>query len=299
MVEYRESADPAYPGVAVSTFQDVFARSGVPAPRRIGIAGYLVTTAPVLDSLRQAFPNAEIVRADSIMVALRSIKSPAEIACLKKAFQISEIAMDRAIAALRPGMTELQIVGLVQQAIYEHGAEYEGMPQYVLSGPNSRHAISRPTHRIIQPGDLVQLNLSARVGGYSSGVGVPVCVGKMSSAMRSLVEFGIEAHRKTVSWMKAGVVAADVARKYKQFFVDSGRADNFLYGPCHGLGMIEVEPPWMEEISEYPLLENMTFQADTFVCGAEYGLRWENGLRVTSDGVELFSGKYQAPVEIA
>ncbi len=298
MVEYRESADPAYPGVAVSTFRQVFARAGVPSPRRIGVAGYLVTTAPVLDGLREAFPDAEIVRADSIMVTLRSVKSPNEIACLKRAFAISEIAMDRAIAALQPGMTELQIVGIVQQAIYEHGAEYEGMPQYVLSGPNSRHAISRPTHRVIQPGELVQLNLSARVCGYSSGVGVPVCAGKMSPPMHDLVTFGLEAHRKTISWMRAGVVAAGIACKYKKFFVDSGRGENFLYGPCHGLGMIEVEPPWMEEISDYPLQENMTFQADTFVCGPEYGLRWENGLRITSDGVEMFSGKYQAPVEI-
>ena len=298
MVEYRESADPAYPGVPVTSFAEAFAAVGVPAPKRIGIGGYLVTTAPVLDGLRRAFPQAELVRADDIMIKLRSLKSPAEITCLKRAFAIAEIAMEEVLQVIRPGMTELQVVGVVQRALYEHGAEYEGMPQYVLSGRNSRHAISRPTHRVMQPGELVQLNLSARVSGYSSGVGVPVCLGKMSPRMRELVEFGLEAHLQTIDWLKAGVIAADVARRYKKFFIDRGYEKNFLYGPCHGLGMMEVEPPWMEEISEYPLAENMTFQVDTFLFDDEFGLRWENGLRITRTGSELFSGKFRRVVEL-
>ena len=43
MVVYRESADPAYPGMAVSSFNDGAESVGVRAPARIGVAGYLVT----------------------------------------------------------------------------------------------------------------------------------------------------------------------------------------------------------------------------------------------------------------
>ena len=297
--EYREPADPAYPGVAVSSFASAFAEAGVKAPHRIGIAGYLVTTAPVLDGLREAFPRAEIVRADDIMVALRSIKSPAEIACLKKAFAIAEDAIGEILDEIRPGMTELEVVGIAQRAIYERGAEYEGMPQYVFTGRSTTHAISRPTHRVIRKGELVQLNISARVDGYSSGVGRPVCMGKMTPKMRRLVEFGKLAHEKTMEWMKAGVIAAEVAKKYKALFVKKGFAPNFLYGPCHGLGMIEVEPPWMEETSEYPLRENMTFNVDTFLYAKdEFGLRWENGVRVTRSGVEPFSTRFMEILEL-
>ena len=299
MTEYREPADPAYPGVAVANFRDVFAEAGVPRPKRIGIAGYLVTTAPVLDGLKAAFPEAEIVRADQIMVAMRSVKSPAEIACLKKAFEIAEDAIGEILDQMRPGMTELQVVGIAQKAIYDRGAEYEGMPQYVFTGTSTTHAISRPTHRVLAKGDLVQLNISARVDGYSSGVGRPVCLGKMSEKMRRMVEFGKSAHLKTMEWMKAGVVAADVARRYKQLFIDNGYAENFLYGPCHGLGMIEVEPPWMEETSDYELQENMTFNVDSFMFArGEFGLRWENGVRVTRDGVEPFSTRFMDILEL-
>jgi len=195
-------------------------------------------------------------------------------------------------------MTELQVVGIAQDVIYAHGAEYEGMPQYVLSGGHTNHAISRPTHKVLEPGELVQLNISARVAGYSSGVGRPVSLGAMTGRTRELVAFGKEAHELTMTWMHAGVVASEVARRYHELFVERGYADNFLYGPCHGLGMIEVEPPWMETTSDYPLAENMTFQVDTFVQEVEFGLRWENGIRVTSTGVEMFSDRNMDILEL-
>jgi Xaa-Pro aminopeptidase len=299
MTEYREPADPAYPGVPVSSFRGVFAEAGVAEPRRIGIGGYLVTTAPVLDGLKAAFPKAELVRADDVMVALRSVKSENELLCLRAAFRIAEEAVELLLDEIRPGMTELQVVGIAQRAIYERGAEYEGMPQYVFAGPGTRHAISRPTHNVLKKGDLVQLNISARVAGYSSGVGLPVCLGRMTPRMKELVSFGLEAHEQTIGWLKAGMVASEVARRYREFFVARGHEECFLYGPCHGLGMIEVEPPWMEETSDYRLQPDMTFQVDTFVCGDEFGLRWEDGGRVTEEGFDLFSGRFWGIREIA
>ncbi len=298
MIEYRESADPECPGMKFAKFTDVFNDLGVSNPKRIGIAGYIITTPPVLEGLKDAFPQATIERADDIMVKLRSIKSEAEIACLKKAFEISELAVQDVLEQIKPGMTELQVVGIAQKSMYANGAEYEAHPLYVLSGISSSHAISRPSHKVIEKGELVQLNIGARVSGYSPSVGVPVCMGKMSPRMRELVEFGLKAHTKTIEWMKAGVMACDITKKYFQFFVDNGYGDNFLYGPCHGLGMIEVEPPWMETTSEYALAENMTFQVDTFLLDKEFGLRWENGVRVVSDGVELMSGKFRNIIEL-
>lgn len=298
MAEYKESADPEYPGVKVSTFDDIFSEVGISNPKKIGIAGYLITTLPVLDGLKRSFPKASVVRADDIMVTLRSVKSESEIACLKEAFRIAELAVDAILEKIQPGMTELQVVGIAQEVIYANGAEYEGMPQYVLSGKNSNQAISRPSHKTIEKGELVQLNISARVDGYSSGVGRPVCLGKMTDRMRELVEFGKLAHEKTMEWMRAGVKASEVADKYHQLFVEHCYEDNFLYGPCHGLGMIEVEPPWMETTSNYLLVENMTFQVDTFVQDVEFGLRWENGVRVTDSGVEMFSDQNMRILEL-
>ena len=62
--------------------------------------------------------------------------------------------------------------------------------------------------------------------------------------------------------------------------------------------MIEVEPPWMETDSDYPLQSNMTFQIDTFVQDVDFGLRWENGVRILDSGVDAFSNRRMEIVEI-
>ena len=289
MTEYRETADPAYPGVPVSTFNDVFDSIGVKRPVRIGVAGYLVTTMPMIEGLRAAAPDAEIVNADDILTSLRQIKSDAELACLREGLRIGEVALDKALNEIAPGMTELELAGIVLQTLYAAGAEYEAHPVYVLSGKKSTNAISRPTHRVMQPGDMVQLNMGGRVDGYSPSVGRPLCLGKMTPRQRELVAFGREAHYKTYEWIKGGVIAGEVARKFEAFVKDSGYGSAYLYGPAHGLGLIEVEKPWMETVSDYPLAERMTFQVDTFLAETDFGLRWENGVQVTADGSEMLN----------
>ncbi len=298
MLEYRESADPDYPGIKTDGFKEVFAALGVTNPKRIGVAGYLVSTPPVLEGLKKAFPEATIERADDIMIRLRSIKSEAELVCLRKAFEISQKAVQAVVEQIKPGMTELQAVGIAQQSFYTHGAEYEAHPTYVLSGISSSHAISRPSHKVIEKGELVQLNIGARVAGYSPSIGLPICMGKMTPRMRELIEFGLEAHEKTIEWLQLGTPAKEVAQKYRLLFEERGYGENFVYGPCHGLGMIEVEPPWMEENSEYPLAENMTFQVDTFVMDAQFGLRWEHGAVIKPDSPELMGDSWLKIIEL-
>lgn len=62
-----------------------------------------------------------------------------------------------------------------------------------------------------------------------------------------------------------------------------------MYGPCHGIGLMECEHPWIETNSDYVLEENFTYQVDSFLHTAQYGARWEDGVRVTADGIEQFS----------
>jgi len=298
MREYRESADPQFPGGGFNTFADVFESIGVKNPKKIGIAGWLVTSVDLYHSIQKAFPTAEIIKADDIVTQLRQIKSEAEIACLKEAFRISEIAVDAVLSKIKPGMTELQVVGIAQEAIYANGGEYEAHALYLFGGKNTNNAISRPRYNIIEKGRIIQLNLGARYNGYSPSIGIPFCIGKMNARQRELVQFGLDAHFKAREWLKAGIVAGEVAKKFETYFKEKGYAANYLYGPCHGLGMLEVEKPWIETTSEYCLQENMTFQVDTFVRDKEFGLRWETGAVIKKNGIELLSDKIKGIVEL-
>ena len=286
-LSYRESANPSYPELKPNNYSDVFKAIGVSGKKlRIGVCSLLDTTVVMMEDLKSCFPEAEIIDAYDIMVELRSVKSENELKCLREGFRITSLAMEEVRKNLRPGVTELQMVGLAQRVIYENGAEYEGLPMYVFSEKSTRHAISRPSYRTIERNDIVQLNLSAKVDGYSPSIGYPVCVGKLTPEKRRIVEFGLQAHRWTESRLRAGVRAADVASDFYKMYVDQGFGDNFVYGPCHGIGMIEVEAPWMESNSDYFLKHNMTFQIDTFVSGKTFGIRWEKGVAVTDSGYE-------------
>jgi Xaa-Pro aminopeptidase len=300
LTEFRESADPAYPELRPQTFKEVFKSIGVSGERiRIGLGSYMDCPLVVYEGLKAAFPNAEIVRCDDITVALRSIKSENEIACIKEGTRITKIATEEVIKRLRPGVTELEMVGVAQKTIYEHGAEYEGLPMYVFSEKSTRHAISRPGYRTIEKGDIVQLNLSAKVDGYSPSIGMPVSVGRISAEKKKYADFCLQAHTWTQKRLKAGIKASDVAKAFYAMYRDNGMSSNYLYGPCHGTGIIEVEAPWMETTSDYILQPNMTFQIDTFVTTPEFGIRWEKGVVIRENGCEsVMDGDFTGVREI-
>lgn len=287
---YREGADPSYPELKADTYNDVFHALGITGAKlRIGVASFLDTTVVIMNAIRDAFPEAEIVRADYIMTELRSIKSEAELACLREGYRIAEAATQQVIKEIRPGMTELQMVGVAERVVYEQGAEYEGLPMYVFSEASTRNAISRSSYRQFQKGDIVQLNLSAKVDGYSAAVGYPIVLGKLEGRRKDIVMFCLEAHNWTVKQVKAGVQASKIAKDFYTFFVENGYKDNFVYGPLHGTGMIEVEAPWCETSSDYSLKKNMTYNVDTFISADTFGCRWEKGIAVTEDGCQVLS----------
>ena len=114
-------------------------------------------------------------------------------------------------------------------------------------------------------------------------------MGKLEGERREIVEFCHKMHHWTEEQLKTGVYADDVAKKFLELYKDAGYGDNYVYGPCHGTGMIEVEAPWMETSTHYPLEENMTFQIDTFISGPTFGCRWEKGVAIKKDGCESYT----------
>lgn len=297
--EYRESANPEYPELKCHTFQDVLQGIGVSGRRlRIGIASYLDTSVVIFNGIRAAFPEAELVDAGHIMTELRSIKSDAEVACLKEGYRIAELATQQVIREIRPGMTELQMVGVAQRVVYEQGAEYEGLPMYVFSEASTRHCISRSSYRKFNKGDIVQLNLSAKIDGYSASVGFPIVLGKLEGRRREVVLFGCQAHHWVQEQLRCGMPAADVAKMAYQYYVDNGFGENYVYGPLHGTGLCEVEAPWVETSSTFDLAPGMCFQIDSFAATNEFGVRWEKGVCIRENKIEVLCGSINKLYEL-
>ncbi len=287
ILEYRESSEPEYPGVKLTTFPELFDEvSQGKGIKRLGMAGYSITTVPVYEGIKKAIGKGEIVRADHILTEMRKIKSVNEISLLKEAFKASKAGIEAVLNEIRIGMTELEVVGIAQKAIYENGAEYEGHPLYVFAGEHSNQAISRATHRKIKAGEVIQLNIGARVGGYSSSIGKPICFAPIPDEIKNLFRIGLESTKVIKNSIRPGITAKEVAQKYMEFIKDKGYEKWLLYGPCHGIGLMECEYPWIESNSDFILKKNMTFQVDAFLYNERMGTRWEDGIRVTEDGIE-------------
>jgi len=299
MIEYRESAEPQYPGMTFKSYKDIVAKyTPNGSIKKLGIVGWTVTPLPVYMSLKEQFPEVEIVKADHTFLPLRFIKSENELNCMRKAYTIAELAVEAIINEIKPGMTEFQVIGIAQREIYKHGGEYEGHSLYCFCGLSTNNAISRPTHNKIVENEVIQLNIGARVSGYSSSVGLPISIGPLPERKKKLVNFGLEAHLKTIEMMAAGKSASAVVKDYEAWVKSRGFEKYMLYGPCHAIGMMEVEQPWMESTSNYELQKNMTFQVDTFFYDQDFGLRWENGIIVKDGGVEKLSSKFMKLIEI-
>jgi len=180
------------------------------------------------------------------------------------------------------------VVGIAQRELYLNGAEYEGHPLYVLSGVHSSHAIGRPTAKKLVPGEVIQLNIGAKVAGYTSSIGRAVSFGPLPAEVRALLQCALDAEKKTMELMRPGVSAGWVSKQVAEYVRERGFGHALLYGPCHGIGLMECEHPWMETSSTYLLKENMTFQVDSFLHTDDYGSRFEDGVRITKDGIEEF-----------
>ncbi|MBQ7651547.1 MAG: aminopeptidase P family protein [Victivallales bacterium] len=288
LLNYRESAEPDYPGINLATYADVAKLAlGRKKLKKLGIVGTAIITKPTLDALAEQLPGVEIVVADDVFRPLRWIKSENELACHRAAFAVAEKAIQAILNEMKPGMTELQVLSIAQREIYANGGDYEGHSLYCFGGDRTSNGISRPTYAKLKKNEIIQLNIGARVHGYSSSIGLQVWFGKLPKDQLSLVEFAHRAHKYTIELMKAGADAASIAKKYTDWGIKEGWGDYMLYGPVHGLGIMETESPWIETTSKYKLQENMTYQIDTFFTGNGYGLRWEEGVIVKKGGCEL------------
>jgi len=217
------------------------------------------------------------------------MKSENEVALHRKAFKIAEKGLERVLKVAKAGMTEIQVAAEAEYAMLCEGADTTAYPIWCCSGPNTNQAISRPTHRKIRKNEIVQLCCGARFGAYASSIGRPFVSGRMTSAQRRFLEVGLAAEELTIATLKAGMRGSEVTQKVHGFIRDHGYGDYLLYGPAHGVGLMECEYPFIEASLELELQENMLFNIDIFLGKGDVGLRFEDGVRITRTGVEVLS----------
>ena len=86
--------------------------------------------------------------------------------------------------------------------------------------------------------------------------------------------------------IRPGVVGRDVFKNYHDTLARYGFEEFTLYGPAHGTGTSEVEGLWLGAGSDMVIQPGMQFNVDVWLSDGEYGLRYEDGILVTENGIE-------------
>ena len=299
VIEHRESSEPNYPDQKLDTYGEIFdfVLNGSKV-KRIGISGISIIALPVYEAIVNSSKSAEVIKADDIMINLRMKKSNNEVELMKQSSRITLKAFEAGLNNIQPGMEEVEVSGFIVGEMFKNKAENFAFAPYILSGQRTNQAISRASHKVILKNEPIQFSFGCRYNNYSSSIGRPLCIGKMPKKYRELVNIGIDAEELVISSLKPGIPAKEVFKKYWEFLVNKDYSNYFLYGPCHGTGVMECEHPFLESDSDYLLKEGMTFQVDIFLGDNEFGLRFEDGALITSKGADVFNNKYMEIIEL-
>ena len=145
---------------------------------RIGFAGSRAVPFPVMTALREHL-GVDPVSAEAIVSAGRKIKSPLEIATIRRAAEITGVGIRAAISLCVPGVTERAASAALHGAMFAAGADYPAFEPAVASGPQRagmKHCA--PTWRAFEESDLVFIDTGAIVNGYYTDVSRTVAVGE-------------------------------------------------------------------------------------------------------------------------
>jgi len=238
---------------------------------------------------------AKLVFADatSIMTDLRIIKSSEEIELIRKAAKVADTAMDAAIKATKPGVAETEIAAEAEYTMRKRGAE-EFYRTYVASGPRSSIAHGLVSHRKVQRGDLVMIDLHPTVNAYHADLCRTICVGKASEKQRKAFDVYLRVQRAAVEAVGPGTTMTKLENLMHEMFEKEGYEEYFVGPPIHGVGLEFEEPPlpaghafFHGEEPKDELKPGMVISIGN--CGlylGEFGVRVEDTVVVTDKGYE-------------
>jgi len=284
---FVESSAPDWvPPVTYEDFRSILSAVCKRAPRRIGVTDWNIFPHPIFVDLQKAAPEAELVPADDVLLRVRAIKSEYEMAVIRKAYWITEQAMIETVNSLCEGMAEWEVEAEAHVTMRRLGAEGTSYPIWVCSGPNTRQSLCRSTNRRIRRNELVQLTFGARYMGYCGNMCRPLSIGNPPDKVRQLMSVALEGFEGALRDIRPGVSARQVFQNYHNTLARYGFEQFTLYGPAHGTGSSEVEGLWLGAGSDTVIQPGMQFNIDVWLSDGEYGLRYEDGILVTEQGIE-------------
>jgi Xaa-Pro aminopeptidase len=256
--------------------------------------------------LRKRFPQAQVKDITSILDALRAVKSPREVALIRRASQLSGLGIIEAMKSTRPGGFEYQLDGAARYVFLVNGARLEGYRSIVAAGTTniwSMHYYRNNSE--LKAGDLVLMDYAPDYRYYVSDVARMWPVnGKFSPTQRELLQFVLEYRNAILARIRPGVetrqIMAEARKAMEPVFARTKFSKPIYEKAARALvdrgGGVFSHPVGMavHDDGAYnwgPLRPGHVFSIDPQLRVPEEKLyiRYEDVVVVTDDGVENFT----------
>lgn len=245
--------------------------------------------------LRDVLGNALIAEPTNLIADLKLVKSPAEIAYIRKAATIADGAMAAFVSTLGAGRSELWIAGKVYDALLSAGGGLAASPINIVSGERSAFSHGAPTDRVLRGGDDVNVEFGATCKRYTATIGRQFCLGEPTARMREVYDVVRRACDACIAAIGDGVPAVVPHQAARRIIVDAGlehgRVHTSGYGLAPGFPPTWGEPLHMLNDSPYTLRAGMviTIEPPVFLGAERIGARIIDNVLVTAGGAELLS----------
>lgn len=161
--------------------------------------------------LGERFPQLEIRDLTPTLDRLRLIKSPREIALIKRATRLSGLALIEAMRATEPGIYEYELDALAKYIFYRNGAQGEAYYSLIASASNAWYPHYNAGKRRMESGDLLLMDFAPDVGYYMSDVTRMWPVnGRFSDAQRELYGFYLACYKAILKAIRPGARPAEI-----------------------------------------------------------------------------------------
>ena len=300
-VPYEDGVDPA--GAAIAALR----RAG-PAAGPVGVdRSTMNLPVDVWERIQAGLPGVRWIDASGLVAQERMVKSPGEIAHVRRAADISDRALQAGLEAAGPGVSERDVAAALYAELIRAGSEPPGVPPLVRSTPTLKLEHVTWSDRPLEPGDALFLELSASVARYHAPVSRIAHVGEAPAGLDEVAGHALTGLDALRGALRPGVRAGEVYDAWQRA-VD-GRLGHSRYRRhhCGYITGIGFPPSWtgpgtpigLRPGQEFLLREGMVFHVFSWILGqgpADYGV--SDTALVTADGCELLTTTARDPIII-
>lgn len=236
--------------------------------------------------LKHKLSGVKLVPVGDFICTVRSYKTETEIAYIRKAQSITDIAFSEILKVIRPGITERDVQVELEYQMARNGAEGLAFDTIIASGINSSKPHAHPTDKVIELGDPVTMDFGARYHGYCSDMTRTVFVGQPSGELRKIYNVVLLAQTMGINNAYCGMAGRELDSYCREVIKSNGYEQYFVHSTGHSLGIDIHETPTasMRSVDMLNAKQFITCEPGIYIPGVG-GVRIEDLLLIEEDGV--------------